>query len=52
MWTRKIQNLLFAYAFDDEEVKIIDLERGEKLPDRVLKALLDKNVVSPLSTLN
>ena len=37
--------LLLAYAFDDEEVKIIDLERGEKLPDRVLKALLDKNVV-------
>lgn len=37
--------LLLAYAFDDEEVKIIDLACGEKLPDRVLKALLDKNVV-------
>ena len=37
--------LLLAYAFDDEEVKIIDLACGEKLPDNVLKALLDKNVV-------
>lgn len=37
--------LLLAYAFDDEKVKIIDLACGEKLPDRVLKALLDKNVV-------
>lgn len=37
--------LLLAYAFDDEEVKIIDLACGEKLPDSVLKALLDKNVV-------
>ena len=37
--------LLLAYAFDDEEVQIIDLACGEKIPDRVLKALLDKNVV-------
>ncbi|WP_312668281.1 DNA polymerase [Tissierella praeacuta] len=37
--------LLFAYAFDDEEVEIIDLENKEELPERVMKALLDKNVI-------
>lgn len=37
--------LLFAYAFDDEPVQIVDLAQGEELPDRVHKALLDKNVV-------
>ena len=34
--------LLLAYAFDDEEVKINDLERGEKIPDIVMKAILEK----------
>ena len=37
--------LLFAYAFDDEEVKIIDLASGESLPDDVVKALTDKEVI-------
>lgn len=37
--------LLFAYAFDDEDVAIVDLAKGEKLPERVTSALLDKNVV-------
>lgn len=37
--------LLFAYAFDDEDVKIADLACGEKLPKRVMEALLDKDVV-------
>ena len=27
--------LLFAYAFDDEETKIVDLACGEKLPQRL-----------------
>lgn len=31
--------LLFAYAFDDEPVRIVDLECGESLPDDVIKAL-------------
>lgn len=36
--------LLFAYSFDDEEVKIIDLAQGEQLPDELVIALSDNNV--------
>lgn len=37
--------LLFAYAFDEEETKIIDLACGEHLPQRVLDALEDTSVI-------
>lgn len=37
--------LLFAYAFDDDEVKILDIERGDELPTFVWYALQDKNVI-------
>ena len=37
--------LLFAYAFDDEDVDIVDLACGETLPNRVMNALLNKDVV-------
>lgn len=37
--------LLFAYAFDDEPVKIIDLAQGEQLPQELVTALADKNIV-------
>jgi len=37
--------LLFAYAFDEEEVKIIDLASGEKLTLEIIKALFDKNII-------
>ena len=36
--------LLFAYAFDDGEVHIIDLEK-EKMPDNLLKALTDDELI-------
>lgn len=36
--------LLFGYAFDDEPVQVVDLARGEKLPDRVREALTDPAV--------
>ena len=36
--------LLFAYAFDDEQTQIIDLKSGEKLPERVLRALTDPTI--------
>lgn len=36
--------LLFAYAFDDEPVDVVDIACGEKLPERVRKALYDPNV--------
>nr|DAM27360.1 MAG TPA: DNA polymerase I [Caudoviricetes sp.] len=36
--------LLFAYAFDDEEVKLIDVECKEQLPEEVLKALQNNDI--------
>lgn len=36
--------LLFAYAFDDEPVQIVDLEHGEEIPDNVLKALANPRI--------
>ena len=36
--------LLFAYAFDDEEVQIIDLAQGEKIPQQVIDAIFDPSV--------
>lgn len=37
--------ILFAYAFDSEEVKIVDLLSGEKIPDGVVKAIKSKEVI-------
>lgn len=43
--SNNFQVLLFAYAFDDEEAKVIDFTRGEKLPQRVTEALVDPDVI-------
>ena len=40
----RFEILLFAYAFDDEPTQVVDLARGEQLPDRVLAALEDESV--------
>lgn len=37
--------LLFAYAFDDDPVRVVDRAQGETLPDDVRDALFDKNVL-------
>jgi len=37
--------LLFAYSFDEEETTVIDLARGEVLPDVVKQALLDNEII-------
>ena len=37
--------MLFAYAFNDEEVQIVDLAQGEELPERVIKALVDPRII-------
>ena len=37
--------LLFGYVFNGEEVKVIDIARGESLPDEVIKALNDHSIV-------
>ncbi len=39
--TPNFQILLFGYAFDDEEVQIIDLAQGEKMPKKLMEALND-----------
>ncbi|MFC9657365.1 DNA polymerase [Bacillus subtilis] len=37
--------LLFAYAFDDDPIKIIDLAQGDTLPHEVLVALTSSQVI-------
>ncbi len=37
--------LLFAYSFDGEPVKVIDLAQGEQLPEELIAALSDKNII-------
>lgn len=37
--------LLFSYMKDEEQVEIIDLANGEVIPDEILEALTDKNVI-------
>lgn len=37
--------LLFAYAFDDDPVRIIDMACGEKLPQEIVDAIFDDSVV-------
>ena len=37
--------LLFAYAFDDEEVSIIDLANDETLPEEVFDAINDPDII-------
>lgn len=39
------QILLFAYSIDFGEVKIIDLAKGEILPEVIIQALNDKNII-------
>ena len=37
--------LMMAYAFDDEEVEVIELVNGQVLSSRIKKALLDDNII-------
>lgn len=37
--------LLFAYAFDDEEVQCVDLACGEQIPQDVIDALHDSSII-------
>ena len=37
--------LLFAYAFDDEPVKIVDMACGEELPQEVVDAIFDDSII-------
>lgn len=37
--------LLLAYAFDEDETKIVDLACGEEIPDEVISAITDDGVI-------
>lgn len=37
--------LLFGYAADDGDVNVIDLASGEKIPDEIIEAIKDGNVI-------
>lgn len=37
--------LLFAYAFDDEEVRIIDMACGEELPQEIIDAIESPDII-------
>lgn len=41
----KFKILLFAYSFDDNEVKVIDLASGETLPNEIIVALEDEDII-------
>lgn len=41
----KFEILLFAYSFNDDEVKVIDLACGEALPNKVIVAIEDENII-------
>lgn len=37
--------LLFGYCVDNGEVKVVDLARGEKIPDEIIAALSDDSII-------
>lgn len=43
--SKDFEILLFAYSFDNEDVKVIDLANGEQLPEELVTALSDPNIV-------
>lgn len=43
--SKDFEILLFAYSFDNEPVKVIDLARGEQLTADLIAALSDKNII-------
>lgn len=43
--SKDFEILLFAYSFDDEPVKVIDLAQGEQLTQELITALSDKSII-------
>ena len=37
--------LLFAYSIDEQPVQVVDMANGEEIPESILAALADENVV-------
>lgn len=44
--------LMIAYAFNDEEVDIIDLKQGEEIPEWLLKALVNPEIIKTAHNAN
>lgn len=43
--SEQFEILLFAYSLNDEPTQIIDLASGEKIPDKIMKYLMDDSVI-------
>ncbi len=43
---------LFSYSIDSEKVQTVDLANGEKIPEKVLNALVDENVIKQAFNVN
>lgn len=41
----RFEILLLAFAFDEDETQIVDLACGEKIPDEIISAIKDDNVI-------
>jgi DNA polymerase len=37
--------LLFAYAYDNNEIQLVDLANGEQIPEQVIKDITDDNII-------
>ena len=44
--------LLFAYSIDEQPVQVVDMANGEEIPESILAALADENVVKRAFNLN
>lgn len=44
--------LLFAYSIDGQPVQVIDMANGEEIPENVLAALVDENVIKRAFNVN
>lgn len=43
--SKDFEILLFAYSFDDEQVRVIDLAEGEQLPEELVTALSVPDII-------
>ena len=44
--------LLFAYSIDEQPVQVVDMANGEEIPENVLAALVDENVIKMAFNVN
>lgn len=44
--------LLFSYSIDDDEVQVVDIANGKKIPDDILKALTDETIIKRAFNVN